>query len=163
MSKIADSLKSYASVEKQAHEEYIKDFTAVAIAQLVQGGVDREQANLLAKEACFRNEELVKAIKHTNILEKVAEYLVSLEDEVANLQAKISTSPEQNEKQAEIPEHLKKLSSLGFTDEEIEHLQSVPQSLIEKVAGAASEPWEMGRGVGASNQRMDPLLDFLLG
>jgi peptidoglycan hydrolase CwlO-like protein len=164
MSKVTEILRNYAQEEKRAHEEYVKDFSASTIAHLVQGGVEREKANFLAKEACLRDEELVKAVNKSVILEKTAEYIEALENDVTKLSVKISTlSPESTEKQAEIPESLKQLQKLGFTKEEIDHLQNAPVSLLEKVATRVSEPWELGRGSGPAVERMDPLLEFILG
>lgn len=160
MSKISEQLIKYAQEEKQAHEEYIKDFTSSTIAHLVEGGVDEKKAQLLAKEACLRDESLIKSVSRAVVLEKTAEYIQALEEENVKLQAKISVQP--IEKEAEQPEHLKKLAQLGFSDEELEALKDVPSKVLEKVAGAAGEPWEMGKGVGPAVKQMDPLLEFIL-
>lgn len=161
MSKISEQLIKYAQEEKQAHEEYVKDFSSATIAHLMQGGVEKEKALLLTKEACLRDENLVKSISKAVVLEKVAAYITAIEEENLKLQAKISTQAD--EKQAEeMPEHLKKLAQLGFSDDELEALKDVPGKVLEKVAGAAGEPWEMGKGVGPAVQKTDPLLDWIL-
>lgn len=161
MSKISEQLLKYAQEEKQAHEEYVKDFSSATIAHLLQGGVDKDKAVLLAKEACLRDENLVSSVSKAVVLEKIAAYVSALEDENIKLQAKVQTSS--TEKQAEEkPEHIKKLAQLGFTDEELETLKDVPSQVLEKVAGAAGEPWEMGKGVGPAHTKTDPLLDWIL-
>lgn len=163
MSKISDKIKVYAEEEKRAHQEYITDYTASAVSHLVQGGVGRDQAVLLSKEACLRDEELVKSITRSIILEKTAEYIEALELKNSELEAKISIArPDSNEKQAEIPEHLQKLAELGFTSEELTALQDVPKELVEKVAGMPDTAWEMGKPVGPSVAQDDPLLSWIL-
>jgi hypothetical protein len=160
MSKISEQVLKYAQEEKQAHEEYIRDFTASTIAHLMQGGVDAEKAALLAKEACLKDDNLVKSVSKSVILEKVAQYIEALETENTKMAAKIETTPV--EQKAERPEHLKKLAALGFTDEELDALENVPTDVMQKVASAASEPWEMGRGVGPAVDKTDPLLSWIL-
>lgn len=161
MSKISEQLIKYAQEEKQAHEEYIRDFSATTIAHLIDGGVDKEKAALLTKEACLRDENLVKSINRSLILEKTAEYIEALEAENAKLTARISTQ-DTVEKQAETPEHLKKLANLGFTQEELEAMKDVPEKVLEKVADTAGNAWEMGKPSGPGKPPMDPLLEFIL-
>jgi hypothetical protein len=163
MSKISEQLLKYAQDEKQAHEGYIRDFSATAIACLIQGGVAREKAILLTKEACLRNTELSQSIARFNILEKTAQYIEAVEEENIKLAAKLATqAPEQ--KPVEMPEHLKKLAALGFTQEEIDAMKSVPDKILEKMARTAetADSYELGRGVGPKIDKMDPLLEFLL-
>lgn len=97
------------------------------------------------------------------ILDKTAEYIESLESQVAELEAKIvDTSPAPEvEKQAEINE---KLANIGFTKEEIQAMDSLPQELMDKVANVVndSKPWGLGQGVGVQRDKTDPLLEFLL-
>lgn len=162
MSKISEQLVKYAQEEKQANEEYIQDFSSVTIAHLVQGGVARDKAMLLVKEAVLRKEDLVKSITRANVLEKTAKYIEALEEENVKLQAKISTESPEQTKQAEIPESHKKLAALGFSPEEIEAMKDVPEKVLEKVADVTSQPWELGRGVGPAVKEMDPLLSFIL-
>lgn len=103
--------------------------------------------------------EKQKLIDLAEILEKTAAYVESLETKVAELEAKIITSPVGNEKQAEMN---KKLESIGFTPEEIGALSVVPESILDKVANISNEPWELGKGVGMQREKTDPLLEFLL-
>lgn len=162
MSSISESLKQYALVEKRAHEEYVRDFTTSMVANLVQGGVNIEKAAFLAKEACLRDEKLVKSITHTIILEKTAAYIESIETENVELATKVAEAIPAPSTKVELPEHLKKLASLGFTEEELAAFDSVPDNVMQKMASAASEPWELGRGVGAPVAKMDPFLEFLM-
>lgn len=163
MSKISEQLVKYAQEEKVAHEAYVKDFSTAAIAHLTQGGVGRDKAILLTKEACFRNSKLVASISKANILEKVAQYIEAIEDENIKLAAKIETQTTES-KPIEMPEHLKKLAALGFSDEELKSMESVPTSVLEKVAKTAenADEFGLGRGVGPRVAQMDPLLEFLL-
>jgi len=162
MSKVSEQLIKYAQEEKKAHEEYIKNFSTTTIAHLLQGGVDREKAILITKEAILRDAELTESISRANILEKTAQYIDSLEEENVKLAAKISTSPVKDEQAETIPEHLKKLANLGFTKEELEAMKDVPEKVLEKVADTAGQPWELGKGVGPAVNKMDPLLEFIL-
>jgi microsomal dipeptidase-like Zn-dependent dipeptidase len=162
MSKVSEQLFKYAQEEKKAHEEYIKDFSGATIAHLLQGGVGKEKAALLAKEACLRDENLVKSVSRAVILEKIAQYIEAVEEENVKLQAKISTQPSEKQAEDKLPPHLDKLAKMGYSKEEIEALKDVPDKVLEKVANAAAEPWEMGRGVGPAVKQMDPLLEFIL-
>lgn len=162
MSKVSEQLVKYAQEEKKAHEEYIKDFSTSTIAHLVKGGVERLKAGVIVKEALLRNSELTSSVGRANILEKTAQYIEVLEEENIKLQVKISTASPVVEKQAEIPEHLKKLAQLGFTPEELEAMKDVPEKVLEKVADTAGQPWELGKGVGPAVEKTDPLLDWIL-
>lgn len=162
MSKISEQLKKYAQEEKQAHEAYIRDFTASTIAHLVQGGVDRTKAGLMAKEACLNDKELASSISKSVILEKTATYIESLEDETVKLAAKIETDKAIEKKAEELPEHLKVFEKMGFSKEEIEAMKDVPDKVLEKLATVQSEPWEMGKPSGMPSTQRDPLLDFIL-
>jgi hypothetical protein len=163
MSKISEQLVKYAEEEKAAHSVYVRDFTATSIALLTQGGVDRDKAIFLAKEACFRKPELVESINKANILEKVAQYIEAIEDENVKLAAKLETqTPEQ--KPVEMSDHMKKLAALGFDTEELEAMKDVPNKVLEKVARAAesADDYGLGRGVGPKVAQMDPFLEFLM-
>jgi hypothetical protein len=162
MSKISEHLRTYAQEEKQAHESYIKDFTAATVAHLVQGGIDKGKASLLAKEACLRDPELIKSVSRAVILEKTAEYIESIEDENVKLAAKIDLSKEVEKKADELPEHLKVFEKMGFSKDEIEAMKDVPDKILEKLATVQSEPWEMGKPSGMPTPQRDPLLDFIL-
>jgi hypothetical protein len=162
MSKVTEILRNYASQEKRAHEEYIREFSASSIKTLVQGGVDQAKASLITKEACLRNEGLKKAITKSIVLEKAAEYIEALESDIAKLQVKIVESPVEKQAETNLPAHLRQLQSLGFSEEEILALDGVPQTVIEKVAAVASEPHELGRGVGPAVKDMDPFLDWIM-
>jgi uncharacterized protein YggU (UPF0235/DUF167 family) len=162
MSKVTEILRNYAQEEKRAHEEYVKDFSTSTIKHLVEGGVDREKANQITKEACLRDDNLKRSIAKAVILEKAAQYIDALEEENTKLQVKINESPVEKQAETELPVHLRQLKNLGFSDEEIHALDGVPQTVIEKVAAAASEPYELGRGVGPAVDKMDPFLEFIL-
>lgn len=163
MSKISEQLFKYAEEEKAAHLEYIHAFSATAINELVKGGVEREKALLLTKEACLRNTELTKSVTRFSVLEKTAQYIEAIEEENVKLAAKLETmTPEQ--KPVELPEHLKKLAALGFSDEELETMKGMPEKILEKMARTAEsvDSFELGRPSGPRVDTMDPLLTFLL-
>ena len=163
MSTIVESLQTYAEQEKKAHQEYIKDFSTATIAHLVQGGVSRDKAAGLAKEACMRDETLIKSINRALILEKVAEYINSLESEVAKLQVKIDEMPVEKtagEKEGTAVDD--RLAALGLTSEELEALQDVPTTVLDKVASVVSRPWDLGKGVGPAVLNKDPLLAWIM-
>ena len=161
MSKITELLIKFAQEEQAEHKEYLKDFSTATMAHLVQGGLDREKAASITKEACLRDETLVKSVNRAFVLEKVAEYIDQLESDNAKLQVKISEMPV--EKQAEEqPEAMKKLASIGFTAEEMESLKDIPESVLDKVAAVGSQPWELGHGAGPRVDNVDPLLSWIL-
>lgn len=62
MSKITELLIKFAQEEQAEHKEYLKDFSTATMAHLVQGGLDREKAASITKEACLRDETLVKSV-----------------------------------------------------------------------------------------------------
>lgn len=163
MGKISEQLLKYAQEEKVAQQEYVKDFSAAAIKTLTEGGVEREKAILLAKEACLRNQELVKSVTKANILEKTAQYIEAIEEENVKLAAKVETQTNE-QKPVEIDPHLKKLATLGFTQEELESMKDVPSQVLEKVARTAesAEEYSLGKGVGPAVDKMDPFLQFLI-
>lgn len=163
MSKISEQLFKYAQEEKEAHLAYVKDFSTTAIAHLTQGGVDRDKAILLTKEACLRNGELKSSIQKAEVLEKIAQYIEAIEEENVKLAAKLETmTPEQ--KPVEMPEHMKKLAALGFTEDELKSMEGVAPAVLEKVARTAesADEFGLGRGVGPKVDKMDPFLEFLM-
>jgi hypothetical protein len=164
MSKISEQLLKYAQEEKQAHEQYVKDFSTVAIAQLVQGGVERDKAIVLTKEACFRNSELVKSVTRANVLEKTAQYIEAIEEENVKLAAKLEAMPSTESKPVQIPEHIKKLAALGFSEDELQAMESVPTKVLEKVAKVAesADEFSLGKAAGLARPQTDPFLEFLL-
>jgi len=96
-------------------------------------------------------------------LEKVAEYIDTLETE-------ISEKDEQIEKAASVQPETKakndlheKLASIGFTDEEIEMMDQLPDTMVTKMASAAEQPWGLGQGAGPAREKTDPFLEFLVG
>lgn len=162
MSRISEQLRKYAQEETKVHGSYITDFTASTVAHLVQGGVDRTKAGLLAKEACLRDPDLVKSVSRSVILEKTAQYIESLEEENVKLAAKIDLDKDVEKKAEELPDSLKVFEKMGFSREEIELMRTVPDKVLEKLAAVQSEPWEMGKPSGMPTTQRDPLLDFIL-
>lgn len=163
MSKISEQLIKYAQEEKVAHQTYVKDFSSSAIAHLTQGGLDRTKAILLTKEACLRNTELVESVRKSDILEKIAKYVEAIEEDNVKLAAKLETIVPQ-QKPAEVSEHMKKLASLGFTEDEIKAMEGISPEMLEKVAKSAehADEFGLGRGVGPRVAVMDPFLEFLI-
>lgn len=160
MSTIPSLLNKAVELEKKAQFEYIRDFTASTIAHLMQKGVSTEQASGFAKEACSKHPNVVEKVRQIAILEKAASYIEQLEAQVANLQARVTEEEEQTARP--VSEHFQKLANIGFSEEEIRYLDSMPNELVEKVAGAVSEPWQLGKAAGVETGPSDPLLEFIL-
>ena len=161
MSTIPSLLTKAAETEKQAQFGYIRDFTASTIAHLMKGGVSIETASGFAKEACSKDPVLVEKVRQIAILEKAAEYITGLETELTALREKVAAEAKEPAT-PKVPEHMQKLANIGFSEEELAYLNSMPNELIEKVASVTSEPWQLGSASGAEAPPSDPLLDFLL-
>lgn len=160
MSEIVELLTKSAKVERQAYHDYIKSFASSGISSLVSGGVGFEKAAEVMKTACEQNPKIVQLGNNLNILEKTSEYISELETKVENLEKIANDLGHKVEIQESTP--LSKLAAAGFTQEEIEHMSSLPENLIEKVASNNNSPWEMGAGVGLAREKTDPLLEFML-
>lgn len=160
MSNIPTLLKKTVEIEKTAQYEFIKDYTASTMAHLMKAGVAHEKAASIAREACLQNANLADIVKRAALLEKTAEYIEYLEKQVSEMGTSIEKKAEAAT--VEVPEHLQKLASLGFSQEEISALSGVSDDLVEKVASAVSEPWSLGKAAGVSGMPSDPLLDFCL-
>jgi len=160
MSNIPALLKQSAELEKTAQYEYIRDYTASTMAHLMKAGVPHEKAAFFAREACMNNKDLVGIIKRASLLEKTAEYMAELETKIETLGVAIEKKAEDSK--VELPEHLQKLSNLGFSQEEIDAIQEMPNELVEKVASAVTEPWSMGKAAGVALAEEDPLLKFIM-
>ena len=160
MSEIVDLLNKSAELEKQAYYDYVKAFASSGISSLVSGGVGFEKAAQLMKTACEQDPKIINLGMNANAFEKAAEYVAELEDKVTSLE-KIAGQYEHQEI-IETSEPLQKLASIGFTQEDIEFLSTLPENLLEKVASSNSAPWELGSGVGMAREKTDPLLDFIM-
>lgn len=160
MSKIVQQLQSAAELEKKAYFDYIKTYSSSGITALVKGGVTLEKAASMIKEVCQKDAKASSLKTNSQIFEKAAEYITDLEDQISKLE-KFAKEVEK-EKAIEESTPLNKLASIGFTKEELAYMSSLPENLVEKVAGISSQPWEMGGGVGMSRPKTDPLLEFLL-
>ena len=162
MSTVVEQLTAAASLEKKAYFDYVKSFSSSSITSMVRGGVALEKAAAIVKEACVKDATASKMASTSSVLEKASEYIQELENKVASLE-KFAEQAEE-EKRIEESTPLNKLASIGFTKEEIAHIGSLPENLIEKMASFQASPtWEMGSGVGISREKTDPLLEFLLG
>ena len=97
-------------------------------------------------------------------LEKVAEYIAELETENESLEksAAVIETPIVLLDKAKVELH-QKLASIGFTDEEIEAMEQMPDSVITKVASVSEQPWGLGQPSGMRKDKTDPFLDFLTG
>lgn len=160
MSNIVELLKKNSDLEKQAYSEYVKHATSGGIAVLVSKGLPFEKAASLVKQACAESEELRAKEESFTLLEKAAEYLAELESKVFSL-----TKQAENASDVEIKKApLEKLSSLGFTQEELDALRKVDSGtgLLDKVANVHSTPWGMGKAAGVVREKTDPLLEFIL-
>lgn len=160
MSDIANLLKAKAdSLNEVVNYNLEKEATVNA---LVEEGMDSETAIKLVDDYMEKSAETrVKILSNEDIIslqevfEKVASYVEELEQK---LDVKIEKSPEEILKQAETKN---KLASI-FTEEELSALENVPDTLIEKLASQASEPWELGKAAGIPREKTDPLLEFIL-
>lgn len=95
-----------------------------------------------------------------NALEKVAEYIVELETENESLEKSASVRPVVVDKDKEELHH--KLASIGFTDEEIEAMDQMPDTVMTKVATMSEQPWGLGEPSGMKREKTDPFLEFLV-
>ena len=96
-----------------------------------------------------------------DVLEKVAEYIDELENENATLEKSASESSGNDTKPYKNEVH-EKLASIGFTPEEIEAMDSMPEATIQKIASAADQPWSLGQGTGPKREKTDAFLEFLV-
>ena len=163
MSTIVELLQSAAEMEKKAYYDYVKAFASSGISTLVKGGVGFDKAAQLMKESCEKDTKIKQLGLSASAFEKAAEYVTELEDKVTELEKIAGAFVHQEEVSQSKP--LSKLASIGFTQEEIEHMTSLPENLIEKLASSTggAKPWEMGSGAGMSREKTDPLLEFMLG
>lgn len=162
MSQIVELLKEAADLEKRAYFDYVKTFASSGIATLVKGGVGFDKAAQIMKESCEQDRRIGRMATNSQAFEKAAEYVANLEVKIEELEKIAGTFVRKEEIEASEPLH--KLAGLGFTSEEIEHISSLPEDLIEKMASASSgiKPWEMGSGTGMAREKTDPLLEFML-
>lgn len=97
-------------------------------------------------------------------LEKVAEYIEELETENSSLE---KSAEELQEELKEVKPYKsevhEKLASIGFTDDEIENMESIPDTVLSKIASVAEQPWGFGEAAGPKREKTDPFLDFLVG
>lgn len=153
MTTFLEQLDKAAEMEKQAYFEYVKGFSTSGISALAKGGMSLDNATKLVKEACEKDARASGLKATAQLLEKAAEYISELEAELGSFQKEAAITES---------EPLSKLANLGFTKEELEHMNSLPENLITKVASMNGQPWEMGTGVGFAREKTDPLLEFLL-
>ena len=160
MTTIVEQLTTTAELEKKAYFEYVKSFSTAGISSLAKGGMSIDKASALVKEACLKDSRAVSMRNSSLMLEKTAEYVKTLENELGEL--KKFASEVETEKQIEESTPMNKLASIGFTKEELAYINSLPEHLVTKVASIGSQPWEMGGGVGIPREKTDPLLEFIL-
>ena len=160
MTTIVEQLTHTAEMEKKAYFEYVKSFSTAGISSLAKGGMAIDKASALVKEACLKDSRAVSMKNSSLMLEKTAEYVKTLEDELGEL--KKFAKEIKTEKQIEESTPMSKLASIGFTKEELAYINSLPENLVTKVASIGSQPWEMGGGVGIPREKTDPLLEFIL-
>jgi ribosomal protein S13 len=165
MTQIAELLKNQAE-ELNAIVQAGMEKEA-AVTALIEEGIDASTAKNLVESHVLEKSasEQTKILTHDGIshlvqvLEKTASYVADLERQVEEYQIKIDKSPAEFIKQAET--HTK-LTSIGFSDEEIKSLNQVSPELLEKLANSSGEPWGMGQPEGMQREKTDPLLEFLL-
>lgn len=95
-----------------------------------------------------------------DVLEKVAEYVEVVEAENESLEKSASVKPVAVDKNKEELHH--KLASIGFTDEEIEAMDQMPDTVMTKVATMSEQPWGLGEPSGMEREKTDPFLEFLV-
>jgi uncharacterized protein YoxC len=159
---IKDLVLNDLSLEKKAFEETVKSLTGTAIAELVRAGIPFEKAASVVKEASEQADEFTERKRRIMVLSKVAEYVEEVEEKVSKLEKVAEQVRVQEETPSEVKESIEKLASVGFTEEEIEHMKVINQGLIEKMAKAATAPASMGGRVGVPREKTDALLEFLL-
>lgn len=161
MSNIKEQLLTAYNLEKAAYVNYVTSFSGAGISALVRGGLDFEKASQLVKEACEK--DLTASSLKANVLafEKTAEYIEELESKISELEKVAEHAEEVIAADPNNP--LSKLAAAGFTEEEIEYMNTLPDTILEKVASNNAQPWEMGSGVGIPREKTDPLLEFILG
>ena len=96
------------------------------------------------------------------MLEQLAEIFEKTAEYVEELEAKIQ---EKDEAQFRLQnsEHLDKLASYGFSEEELSGLKPETLEKISGVVGSTEEPaWEIGTGIGVAEDSLDPIARFCL-
>lgn len=158
---IKEELDQAIKLEKKAYTDYVTSYSKVSITALVKGGIQLEKAASIVKEACLSDAIATRISNSISLLEKIANYVDSVETKLEGLQQFAEQVKEAEEIHASKP--MNKLAQIGFSDEELAYINSLPDTIIEKVANVTTRPWEMGGGVGmAIEGDMDPLLAFLL-
>lgn len=108
-------------------------------------GVGTALQNMRDKQAEVLGSSLEK---EAEILEKLAEYIEGLEA---------------SQKPSETNSLLQKIAaSTNISEEEMQHLKKLPESVLKKMAGINDEPWSMGKAVGPAVQTLDPVSSWLL-
>ena len=154
-------LKQASALEKKAYADFVSSFTKAGIVSLVQGGMPFEKAAETMKQACEANATLIGHQANISAFEKAAEYIEHLEARVGELE-KVAEQAELEVQKHDDTNPLSKLAAAGFTEEEIALMSQMPNQLIEKVATANSQPWEMGNAVGVAREKTDPFLEWIL-
>ncbi len=144
MSEIVDLLNRAAELEKRAYIDYVRGVASSGITRLVQSGVEFTKAAELIQTACEQDSTIVQMIDNANIFTKTAEYVKWLENRPTPEEPTVVVEPKPQGS-------LSKLASLGFDEIDLESLNHLPSSVLEKVASVASNPWEIGGGTGAEN------------
>lgn len=160
MTTIVEQLTNAAELEKKAYFEYVKSYSSAGIAALAKGGLSLEKAAAIIKEACQKDSKATNLKTTSQIFEKAAEYVKSLETELGEFKKFAETV--EAEKKIEESTPMNKLANLGFSKEELTYINSLPENLVTKVASIGAKPWEMGGGVGIPREKTDPLLEFIL-
>jgi Asp-tRNA(Asn)/Glu-tRNA(Gln) amidotransferase C subunit len=91
-------------------------------------------------------------------LEKIAEYIDELEAENSTLEKSAAENPKPYKNEVH-----EKLASIGFSEEEIEAMEQMPEAVMQKVASVADQPWSLGQAAGPKREKTDPFLEFLVG
>jgi len=143
-----------------------------ACSALVGKGFDPEEAVKLVKAANVSVEGLMDETpeeKLASLLEKAAEQMQAMEDQIVGLGAEVEHVKQASDAALEqatrvIPEPISRLAIAGqFTNDDLEALMALPETVLTKVAAAAEEPWGMGKAAGfARPVEVDPLTQFLM-
>lgn len=161
MSQTLQDLNKVVEMEKTAYVNYVSSFSGSSISTLVRGGMDFEKASQLVKEACEQDAKAASLKANAIIFEKLASYISELEDKLENSANTLQRAEEVIASDPQNP--LMKLASVGFTKEEIEHMSSLPEHLLQKVASTNNSAWELGSAVGVPREKTDPLQEWILG
>lgn len=165
-------LKEAGLDETTARQEVMQmEMEKEAAEQLVMAGIDVERAVAMVKAANIKVKELgsiksgQEVLPEVDLLTKAASYIEDLEAEVVSLKESLEKQAEVHAASVEpvLPESMNKIAQSGMlTQEDLRELSAINPELLDKVASAMEQPWEMGKAAGVARPKTDALLEFCL-